>query len=113
MAQINSALFSPVYLMALAAVILIFVGQVMSSRGRGELAEKLSDVGFGVAFLTGVYVLVLLLIALVSQPDLIYDAAVNIVIVALFFLVLMILLFGLFELLFARRRRERVTPEGD
>jgi cytochrome bd-type quinol oxidase subunit 2 len=113
-AQINSALFSPVYLLGLATVILILVGQVLTSRGRGELAEKLSDLGFGLALLTGAYIVVLLLIALISQPNLIYDAAVNIVIVALFFLVLLVALFGLFELIFSRRRRrKRVTPEGD
>jgi cytochrome bd-type quinol oxidase subunit 2 len=113
MAEINSALFTPVYLLGLAAVILILAGQVMTSRDRGELAEKLGDLGFGIALLTGAYVLVLLLIALISEPNLIYDAAVNIVLVALFFLILMIALFGLFELLFSRRRRKRVTPEGD
>ena len=113
MAQINSALFTPVYLLGLATVILILVGQVMTTRGRGELAEKLSDLGFGLALLTGAYIVVLLLIALVSEPDLIYDAVANIVIVALFFLILMLVLFAVFELIFSRRGRKRVTPEGD
>ena len=112
MAQINSALFTPVYFLALATVILILVGRFLATRGRGEPAEKLSDLGFGLALLTGAYVVVLLLIALVSEPDLIYDAAVNIVIVALFFLIVMGALFGLFELIFSRRGRKRVTPEG-
>jgi cytochrome bd-type quinol oxidase subunit 2 len=112
-AEINSALFSPVYLLGLATVVLILAGQVLGSRGRSELAEKLADLGFGLALLTGAYVVVLLLIALISEPNLIYDAAVNIVIVALFFLVLLIALFALFELVFSRRRRKRVTPEGD
>jgi cytochrome bd-type quinol oxidase subunit 2 len=113
MAQINSALFAPVYFLALATVILILAGQVLATRGREELAEKLADLGFGLGLLTGAYIVVLLIISLVSEPNLIYDAAVNILIVALFFLILLIVLFGLFELLFSRRGHKRVTPEGD
>ena len=113
MAQINSALFGPVYVLGLLTVILVVTGQVLTSRGRGETAEKVADIGFGLALLTGAYVLVLLIIALIGNSALIYDAVTNIVIVALFFLVLLIVLFGLFELLPSRRRRKRVTPEGD
>lgn len=113
MAQLNSALFSPVFFLGLAAVILILVGQVLTTRGRGELAAKLSDIGFGLALLTGAYVAVLLVYALVSEPNLIYDAVANIAIVAVFFLVLLVVMFVLFELLPSRRKRKRVTAEGD
>jgi len=110
-AQISSSLFQPVLILGLLAVVLIVAGQVMRSRGVGERAEKVADIGFGIALLTGVYIVVLLLIALFSEPDLIYDAAVNILIVAVFFLLLLFVLFGLFELILSRGRRRR-APRG-
>jgi len=110
-AQISSSLFQPVLILGLVAIVLIVAGQVMRSRGAGERAEKVADIGFGIALLTGVYIVVLLLIALFSEPDLIYDAAVNILIVAVFFLLLLFVLFGVFELILSRGRRRR-APRG-
>jgi hypothetical protein len=113
MEQISSSLFQPVYYLGLIAVVLIVVGNVIKSRGAEERGEKVSDIGFGVALLTGAYIVVLFLIALVSQPNLVYDAVVNILILGAFFLLLLFLLFGLFELILSRGQRRRAPREGD
>ena len=113
MDELSSSLFQPVFVVALVAVVCFVVSQVLHSRDAHDRAERFADVGFAAALLGAVYVAVLFLISLVSEPDVLYDAALIILIVAVFFLVLLFLLFGVVELIFSRGERKAIAREGD
>ena len=58
----------------------------------------MEDLGFGVILLSGLYVAILAVVAVVSEFDLVWDMLRILVIVALFFLVLVLILLVVFEL---------------
>jgi hypothetical protein len=111
--QVASSIFQPLIFLAVIAAILYVAGQVVQARGNVEGGERVLDIAFGVSLLAGVYVVIVLLLALFDEPDVIYDAILIILIVAVFFVVLLGALFGLFELLFSRARRPRTRRGSD
>lgn len=112
MDELSFSLYAPLIFLGLVCLALFIAAQVVGSR-EGSLSSKLLDLTFGVALLGGAYVVVLLLIALVSEPDVIYDIVVIMLIVGVFFAVLLLLLFGLFEAIFSRGGRKPAGPKSD
>jgi hypothetical protein len=86
---------------------------VVASRDNEQGAERLRNIGFLIALLATAWVVVLLLIVLVDLPDKIGDMLTIIFVIVAFFAILLLVFFGLSELLgLARRalsRRRRVT----
>jgi cytochrome bd-type quinol oxidase subunit 2 len=112
MDELSFSLYLPLIFLGLAYLVVLIAAQPVRARGNKELAERMLDISFGLALLAGVYVVVLLLISLVSEPDLIYDMLSIMLVVAVFFAVLLLVLFGLFELVFSRGGRKRkASPE--
>jgi hypothetical protein len=112
--QVSYSLYQPLVFLAVIAGALYVVGGVVRARGNPAGGERLLDIGFGVALLAGAYVVILLLLAAFDEPDLIYDALVNVLVVVAFFAALLGLLFALFELLLTRGRgRARSSRESD
>lgn len=108
-------LFFPLILAAAAFAIVSAAAGVMSGRGNDSGAERLRDAGFVIILLGGVWVLVLLLLALISQPDDLWDMVVITLVIVAFFAILLVVLFGL-SLLVGRigrsaSRRNRVTTD--
>jgi hypothetical protein len=100
--QVASDYFQPLIVLAIIAAIVFVVGRVVSARGNKEGGERIVDLAFGVSLLAGAYVVILLILAALDEPDLIWDALVIILIISVFFLGLLLLLFGVFELLLSR-----------
>ena len=113
MDELSFSLYLPLLVLGLICLVLFIAAQVTRSREGGALSERLLDVTFGLALLAGAYVIVLLLIALVSEPDVIYDIVAIMLIVGIFFAVLLFLLFGVFELIFSRTGRKQAAPKSD
>jgi hypothetical protein len=109
--QLSFSLFSPLILFALVVGILAIAGRVVKARGNEEGGDKLADLSFGVSLLAGVYVLVLLVLAALDEPDLVYEAIVVILVIAVFFVLLVSLLFIVFELIGSRFTRTRAPKE--
>jgi hypothetical protein len=110
--MLDWSLYSPLLLALLVYVVLFIAASVMRSRGNESGAERSLDIGFLVALIAGAWTLVLLVFAILDEPDDIWDMVVIVIIIGVFFAVLLTLLFGLFEFIFTRgsgRRRE--TPE--
>jgi hypothetical protein len=106
------SLFSPLLLAVAVYVALFIAASIMRTRGNDQGAERMFDVGFLVALVAGVWTVVLLIFAIMDEPDDIWDMVIIMVIVGVFFAVLLSLFFGLFEFLFTRgSRRRRETPE--
>lgn len=106
---LSSGYYSPIWLALVLFVILFVAGNVLEGR-EDERSETVRDVGFLVILLTGVYVLILFLVALTSEIDLVWDMVRIVVVVAVFFAALALLLLLVFErgiggISRARRRR--------
>jgi hypothetical protein len=110
------SLYFPLILAAAAFGILSAAAGVMAGRGNESGAERLRDVGFLILLLGGVWVLVLLLLSVISEPDDLWDMVVITLVIVAFFLILLLVLFGLSRLLGrlggkASRRRRVTTDE--
>jgi O-antigen/teichoic acid export membrane protein len=111
--EISYSLFQPVIFVAIIAAILAVSGAVVRARGNESGGERMADLAFGLTLLGGAYVVILLLITIFSEPDVLYDAIVIILVVSVFFLALLGLLFGVFELILSRGGRSRKPRESD
>jgi Kef-type K+ transport system membrane component KefB len=108
-------LYFPLILAAAAFAICSISAGVMAGRGNESGAERLRDIGFVIVLLGGVWVVVLLVLALISQPDDIGDLLTITLVIVVFFAILLLVLFGL-SLLVGRvgrgtSRRRRVTTD--
>lgn len=113
MDELSFSLYLPLVVLAFVALVVFIAAQLVGSGERPELSEKLHDVSFAIALLGSIYVAVLLVISLVSEPDVIYDIILTMLIVFVFFAVLLLLLFGVFELLFSRGRPKATPTKSD
>ena len=113
MDQASSAIYQPLIFLAVIAAILYVAGQVVRARGNEAGGERVLDIAFGVSLLAGVYVVITLLLAIFDEPDVLYDAVVTILVVGVFFLVLLLVLFALFEAFFSRAKRPRARQRSD
>ena len=103
--MLDWSLFSPLLLAVLVYAVLSIVAAVMRSRGNGDGAERMLDVGFLVALVAGAWTAILLVFAILDEPDDIWDMVIIVVIIGVFFAVLLSVLFGVFELILTRGRR--------
>ena len=103
--MLDWSLFSPLLLAVLVCTVLSISAAVMRSRGNGDGAERMLDVGFLVALVAGAWTAILLVFAILDEPDDIWDMVIIVVIIGVFFAVLLSVLFGLFELILTRGRR--------
>lgn len=111
--QLSYSLFQPLIVIAVVAAILAIAGRVVTGRGNEEGGGKLADLSFGVMMLAGVYVVVLLVLAALDEPDLVYEAFVIILVIAAFFAIVVTLLFVVFELIGSRFNRTRAPKESE
>lgn len=104
MNDLSWSLYLPVFvLFALYAAIQLLAP--IAARRDDDARERLLDVGFIVALVSAAYVVLLLIIALVSLPDIVLDAITVIAVIVVFFGVLLLAFFSIFELVFARGAR--------
>ena len=109
-----TAFYFPLILLGLLYGALYVAAQTAGTRRGAEARERMLDMAFGVALLVVAYTLVLLIISIVTLPDLIVDLVRIILVVGAFFAVLLGVLFALFELLIgASRRTRRVQPVAE
>jgi hypothetical protein len=113
--DLSWGLYLPLILAALAYGVAAIVSSVMSSRGNEESAERVRDGGFLLLVVAGVWVVVLLLLAIFSEPDDLWDMVIITLVIVGFFVLLLSVLFGL-SLLVGRisglsSRRKRVTTD--
>jgi hypothetical protein len=110
--MLDWSLYSPLLLALLIYVVLFIAASITRARGNDNGAERILDIGFVVALIAGAWTLVLLIFAILDEPDDIWDMVIIVVIIGVFFAVLLALLFGLFELILTRgSRRRREAPE--
>ena len=111
--MLDWSLYSPLLLALLVYVVLFIAASIARARGNDNGAERILDIGFLVAVIAGAWTLVLLIFAILDEPDDIWDMVIIVVIIGVFFAVLLSLLFGLFEWIFTRgSRRRREAPEA-
>jgi hypothetical protein len=110
LATLSGSLFTPLWVIAIAYAALYIAAQVADARGATGARERLLDLSFLFALIGAAWVAVLLLIAVVSEPDLVWDMLTILLIVVVFFGVLLFVLFGIFELLFSRGSRRAQGP---
>ena len=109
------SLFLPLIVAAAIYAIVSATAGVMAGRGNEARADRLRDYGFLIVIASGVWVVILLLLALVDQPDDLGDMLVITIVIVAFFAILLLVLFGL-SLLVGRlgrgtARRRRVTTD--
>jgi hypothetical protein len=107
------SLWVPLLFAGIAFAVLRVAAGIMAGRGREAGAERLLDLAFLLVLLGGVWVVILVLITLVDMPDEVWDMVVITLVVAVFFVLLLLAFFAL-SLLFgaigrAVSRRKRVT----
>ena len=109
------SLYFPLILIAAAFAIVSATAGVMAGRGNHDRAEHVRDFGFLILLLGAVWVVILTVIALISEPDDIGDMLIITLVIVVFFAILLLVLFGL-SLLVRRvgrtgSRRRRVTTD--
>ena len=109
--QLSYSLFQPLIFFALAIGVLAIASRVLRRRGNEEGGDKLADLSFAVSLLAGVYVVVLLVLAILDEPDVVYEAFVVVLVIAAFFALLIFLLFAIFEFIGSRFTRARAPKE--
>jgi threonine/homoserine/homoserine lactone efflux protein len=110
--QLSWSLYQPLILVAIVFVVCQIAAAVMRARKNSEGADRVLDIGFGVALVGAAWTAVLLLISLFSEFGEIYDMVAILLVVGIFFALLLVLLFLLFELLPSRFRR-RPRSQGE
>ena len=110
----NSFVFyAPLIALALIYAV-IFVAAAAAGNRRGpEARERLRDIAFGVGLLAAVYTLILLIVSVISLPDLFVDLVRIVLVVGAFFLALLSLLFAIFELIIGRTGRTQPLPVAE
>lgn len=103
--QLSYSLFSPLIVAAIVYALLYVASGVVRARGSAQTADRMLDLGFGIALLAAAWVAVLLVISVVSESDQVYDMVVVLLVVGGFFALLLALLFGVFEVIFSRGSR--------
>ena len=111
--MLDWSLYSPLLLALLVYVVLFIAASIIRSRGNNDRAERILDIGFLVALIAGAWTMVLLVFAILDEPDDIWDMVVIVVIVGVFFAVLLTVLFGLFELILTREDYVNSKPEPE
>ena len=108
----STAFFLPLLLLGVAYAVVYVVSGVLGSRGDEGGRERALDIAFGVGVLAALYTLILMIVALITLPDLVADLVRIVLVVVAFFGVLLSLLFGLFELIIGYRGK-RAPAAGD
>jgi hypothetical protein len=108
-------LYFPLILIAAAFAIVSATAGVMGGRGNEERAERMRDIGFVIVLLGAVWIVILSILALISEPDDIGDLLIITLVIVVFFAILLLVLFGL-SLLVGQlgrttSRRRRVTTD--
>ena len=93
---LSSGYYTPLILAGVVYAALFVAARALEGRddSRSETAE---DAGFAVMLLSGVYVAILLVVAVSSEMDLVWDLVRILVIVVVFFAALVLLLLLVFE----------------
>ena len=105
---VSGPYYLPLVIAGAAYVVLLLAAQVLRRRDNSEGAAKLEDLAFGLSLVAAAYVIVLVIVALTSEFDLVWDMVRIIAIVIAFFALLVVLCLLLFEMgvgRLARRRR--------
>jgi hypothetical protein len=113
--DLSWGLYVPLILAGVAFGLLSIVAGVVAGRGNAERAERLRDVGFLVLMAMGVWTLVLLLMAIISEPDDVWDMVIITIVIAAFFAILLVVFFAI-SVAFGgasrmSSRRKRVTTD--
>jgi threonine/homoserine/homoserine lactone efflux protein len=108
-------LYFPLILAGAAYAVAAVVANVTASRGGESRAERVRDGAFLLVVAAGVWVFVLLLLSIFSEPDDLWDMLTITLVIAGFFAILLIVLFGI-SLLIGQvgrttARRKRVTTD--
>jgi cell division protein FtsW (lipid II flippase) len=104
-AQVPSAMYAPVLILALVYVVLsILAGRARSSEDRAG-AERFTNWAFLTVLLFAAWAVVLLLVSVFSYPSRFYDMMVIIVVIAVFFALLLFAFFLLAEVIPRALRR--------
>jgi Kef-type K+ transport system membrane component KefB len=109
------SLYLPLVLAALGYAVISIVAGIMAARGNVARAERTRDIGFLVVLGIGAWTIILLLIAMFSEPDDVWDMVIITLVIVVFFAILLLVFFGLSLLVGAagraRSRRRRVTTD--
>jgi hypothetical protein len=113
--DLSWGLYVPLILAAVAFGVLSIVAGIVAGRGNVDGAERIRDIGFLLLIGFGVWTIVLLLMAIFSEPDDVWDMLIITLVIVVFFAVLLVVFF-LISLVFGRAgrrraRRRRVTTE--
>jgi hypothetical protein len=114
--DLSWSLYVPLVLAGVGFAGLSIAAGIVSARGNHAGAERVRDVGFLLLLAMGVWTVVLLLAAIVSEPDDVWDMVIIVLVVVAFFAILLLVFWGISLLIGAisrglSRRRQVTTDE--
>lgn len=101
---LDTALWQPLLIVALIYAVLFVAANVIEGRGDGKTADTVRDLAFGVILLGALYTAGLIILALISRPDLVGDMLLILAIIIVFFGLLVVVLYVTFGKLLPRLR---------
>ncbi len=109
---LSTGLFAPLLFGTIVYVLLLIAATVLENREDAR-GRTIGDIAFVVLLLLGVYTLVLLIAALAGEFNLIVDMLEIVALVVVFFALIVVLLFGVTQLLGllgrTMKRKKRIT----
>jgi hypothetical protein len=113
--DLSWSLYVPLVLAAVAFAGVSIAASIVSSRGNHDGAERVRDIGFLVLLAMGVWTVVLLLMAIFSEPDDIWDMVIIVLVIVVFFAILLLVFWAISLVIGAigrgLSRRQQVTTE--
>lgn len=91
----SSSLWNALVLFALGYGVLALLAARADRREQGDTAERFRDLAFAVALAAAAYTAVLVVLAALDAPSRFYDAVLITIIIFLFFLALLLVMFGI------------------
>ncbi|HYP48087.1 MAG TPA: hypothetical protein VEQ61_05570 [Thermoleophilaceae bacterium] len=104
-ANLPFALYVPLLLLVGAYAVIAIVTGVRRGRGQGEGNERLHDIGFALVLAAAAWTVILLVLSIVSYPGRLFTALGIILVIAVFFTLLLLVLWGLVDMLVSRMGR--------
>jgi hypothetical protein len=109
----STSFYLPLIALAVLYAALFIVSRFLAARDEADSSERVADLTFGVGLLAAAYTVVLLIVSVITLPDLVVDLVRIVLVVGAFFAVLLSVLFGIFELLIGRTQRTQPLPVPD
>jgi uncharacterized membrane protein YdcZ (DUF606 family) len=105
--ELPSAMYTPLVLLLAGYVVFSLIAGRARANDDSEQADRYETLAFALVLVGGLYAVVLLVSAVVSYPNRVYDMVIILIVIGLFFALLLFIFFVIAEIIPGALRRGR------